>query len=192
MHRWDSKTGIYGSGSQASYGCVLFSDMVPEEQKQAVVQRLVEAVERNDYHLSSGEVGLKQVFVSLAENGRNDVVYRMVMNKTVPSYRFFAEKGFSTLPEYWNCDELWMGMERRRNHAMMGHVKEWISRYMLGIRPLEPAFRKIRITPWLPDGMKEIKGSICCPFGKISVECRREREGIVVKTDIPSGVMVCD
>lgn len=74
--------------------------MVPEEQKQVVVQRLVEAVERNDYHLSSGEVGLKQVFVSLAENGRNDVVYRMVMNKTAPSYRFFAEKGFSTLPEY--------------------------------------------------------------------------------------------
>lgn len=188
---YDSKTGIYGSGSQASYGCVLFSDMVSEEQKQAVVQQLVEAVEQNDYHISSGEVGLKQVFVSLAENGRNDVVYRMIMNKTAPSYRFFVEKGFSTLPEYWNCDELWMGMERSRNHAMMGHVKEWISRYMLGIRPIEPAFRKIRIAPWLPDGMREIKGSICCPFGKISIECIREREEIIVKTDIPPGVIVC-
>ena len=54
----------------------------------------MEAIRKNEYHLSSGEVGLKQVFTALGENGRNDIVYRMIMNKTAPSYAFFAEAGY--------------------------------------------------------------------------------------------------
>lgn len=190
---YDKETGIYGSGSEASYGCVLFSNLVPEEKKQIVVEQLVEAVKRNHYHLSSGEVGLKQVFVSLAENGRNDIVYKMIMNKTAPSYRFFAEQGLTTLPEYWNCDELWHGMQRSRNHAMMGHVKEWISRYLLGIKPLEAGFKKVRIHPYLPEDIKELKGSVYCPFGTISVACKREEHNdnhILLNIDLPPGVQM--
>lgn len=188
---FNPETGVYGSGSQASYGCVLFSDIVPENQKQEAVEKLVCAIKRNDYHLSSGEVGLKQVFTELGENGKNDIVYRMIMNKTAPSYAYFVEKGFTTLPEYWNCDELWCGMERSRNHAMMGHVKEWISRYMLGIRPLEPAYRKVKISPYLPDDIKEMEGSVVCPFGKIWVQCKRDGSGkIVVNMELPPGVEV--
>ena len=186
---YDPETGIYGSGSQASYGCVIFSDIVLPEQKQAAVGKLVEAIIKNDYHLSSGEVGLKQVFTALGENGRNDIVYRMIMNKTAPSYAFFAQKGFTTLPEYWNCDELWCGMERSRNHAMMGHVKEWMSRYMLGIKPLEPAYKKVSIKPYLPEGVDEMEGSVFCPFGKIQVQCRRDESNkITVKIELPPGV----
>lgn len=185
------ETGVYGSGSQASYGCVIFSDIVLKEQKQAAVEKLVEAVRKNDYHLSSGEVGLKQVFTALGENGKNDIVYRMIMNKTAPSYAFFSKKGFTTLPEYWNCDELWCGMERSRNHAMMGHVKEWMSRYMLGIKPLEPAYRKVRIAPYLPDDVDGLEGSVVCPYGKIWVKCKRdENHKITVNMQVPPGVEV--
>lgn len=189
---YNKETGIYGSGSQASYGCALFSGLVPEEKKQAVVGQLVEAIERNQYHLSSGEVGLKQVFVSLAENGRNDIVYKMVMNETAPSYRFFAEQGMTALPEYWNCDELWNGMQRSRNHAMMGHVKEWISRYLLGVQPLEAGYKRVRVTPYLPEGMKELKGSVYCPFGMISVACSWDEENhtMIQNIDLPPGVQM--
>lgn len=183
--------GVYGNGSQASYGCVLFSGLVPEEWEQEIVDKLVEAVRIKDYHLTSGEVGLKQVFLALAEHGRNDVVYRMIMNETAPSYRVFAERGFTTLPEYWNCDELWNGMERSRNHAMMGHAREWIICGLLGIRLLEPGFGKIRVDPYLPPDMKEIRGSITCPYGKISVKCRRRREGVEFEVSVPIGVEVC-
>lgn len=181
--------GIYGSGSQASYGCVLFSDIVLPEQKTAAVDKLVQAVIDNDYHLSSGEVGLKQVFTALAENGRNDIVYRMVMNQTAPSYAYFVKAGFTTLPEYWNCDELWCGMERSRNHAMMGHVKEWMSRYMLGIKPLKPAYKKVRISPYLPEDVKWLEGSVLCPFGEIWVQCRRDEENrVITQVKLPPGV----
>lgn len=92
-----------------------------EEHEEQAVKALVEAVKKNGYHLTSGEVGLKQVFTALAEAGYSDVVYQMVMNPTAPSYRVFADNGLTTLPEYWNYEELWLGsMVRSRNHAMMG------------------------------------------------------------------------
>lgn len=184
--------GVYGNGSQASYGCVLFSGLVSKEKEKETVDKLVTAVRIKDYHLTSGEVGLKQVFLALAEHGRNDIVYRMIMNDTAPSYRAFADRGFTALPEYWNCDELWNGMERSRNHAMMGHAREWIICGMLGIRSLEPGFGKIKVEPYLPPDMKEIRGSITCPYGKIEVNCRRRPEGIEVGVSVPVGVEICN
>lgn len=180
--------GIFGNGSQASLGCVLYSGMVADDKKAEVTEMLVNAVRKRDYHLSSGEVGLKQVFTVLAENGRNDVVYRMIMNKTAPSYRFFADAGMTTLPEYWNCDEMWQGMERSRNHAMMGHVKEWICRYMLGIRPLKPGFAEVLINPWMPDELEWIKGAVPTPYGNITVKCHNIKGEITIQTDIPPGI----
>lgn len=187
---YDAASGKYGNGSQASYGCVLFSGLVPEDRKKDTADMLAEAVRIRDYHLSSGEVGLKQVFIALAENGRSDIVYKMIMNKTSPSYRFFADSGLTTLPEYWNCEELWQGMERSRNHAMMGHVKEWLTYHMLGIRQLEPAFRKVAILPFLPEEIRELKGDLTCPFGKISVRYKREKEEIKTELILPPGVEV--
>ena len=188
---YNEADGIYGNGSQASYGCVLFSGLVPKEREQETVDKLVKAVQIKDYHLTSGEVGLKQVFLALAEHGKNDVVYKMIMNETSPSYRAFVDRGFTTLPEYWNCDELWNGMERSRNHAMMGHAREWIICGMLGIRSLEPGFGKIKVEPYLPPDMKEIRGSITCPYGKIEIKCKRKPEGIEVGVSVPVGVEIC-
>lgn len=185
-------TQEYGNGSQASYGCVLFSNLVPQERKKGTVEKLVKAVERCGYHLSSGEVGLKQVFWALSGNGRNDVVYRMVMNETSPSYRYFVDAGYSTLPEYWNPDELWYGMARSRNHAMMGHVKEWMISGLLGVRPVCPGFGKISIQPWLPEGVEWMEGCVPTPHGSVKVRFWRENEGEKVKrkVEVPPGVQI--
>lgn len=188
---YDKEQKICGSDSQAGYGCALFSDLIPEEDKDAAVSRLVQAVKRNDFHLTSGEVGLKQVFCALGENGRSDVVWRMVMNPTRPGYRAFVEAGMTTLPEYWNYDELWYGMARSRNHAMMGHVKEWIMNDLLGIRPMEPGFAKVLIQPFIPEKNWKMAGKIRCPYGDISVRCeteqRKEKTCVKMKIELPVG-----
>ena len=187
---YDLQTGIYGSGSQASYGCALFSGLVPDNEIQETVTRLVAAVERADYHLTSGEVGLKHVFGALAEHGRNDVVYKMVMNPTAPSYRFFADQGATTLPEYWNCEEPWHGMARSRNHAMMGHVKEWLTFYVLGVKPLAPGFSEVEISPYLPEDVDWVEGKVSTPYGEIIVSCHRTDGEPKVEAHVPSGIQV--
>ncbi|MDQ0062258.1 family 78 glycoside hydrolase catalytic domain [Paenibacillus harenae] len=178
---------VYGNDSQSSYGCVLFSGIVLEENKESSIGKLVEAVRQRDYHLSSGEVGLKQVFSVLGKYGHNDVVYRMVMNDTQPNYKFFVDNGLTTLPEYWNYEELWHGMARSRNHAMMGHVKEWLTSYVLGIRMEAPGYRNMKIEPALTHTIGKAQGSIASPYGAVRVAYDRNEDGMHLEVQIPVG-----
>lgn len=157
------------------------------EKKEMALHKLLAAVEERGCHLSSGEVGLKQVFHALASNGENDMVYRMVMNPTAPSYRHHVEQGLTTLPEFWNYTELWNGFGRSRNHAMMGHVKEWLCRFVLGIRPLEPGYKKLQIKPYLQKEITRIKGSVFTVHGTVSLDCSSHDGILEMKTEIPVG-----
>lgn len=184
---YNKKLGTYGNGSQSSYGCVLFSGIFLEEKEEDAVLGLVEAVKRADYHLTSGEVGLKQVFASLNKYGYDDVVYKMVTNPTQPSYRYFADKNLTCLPEYWNYEELWWGMVRSRNHAMMGHVKEWLVQGVLGVKY---DGNKISIKPYVPENTTYAKGSFFCGVGEIEVEWRTEKDRIYIKVKADEEVKV--
>lgn len=181
-------TRRYGNSSQASYGCVLFSGIILEENKESAIEKLIEAVHVRDNHLSSGEVGLKQVFASLGAYKQNELVYKMVMNDTQPSYKFFVDHQLTTLPEYWNYEELWLGtMVRSRNHAMMGHVKEWLTCYVLGIRMAEPGYRKLTIEPGLSHIIEKAKGSVKSQYGAISMEYSCNGEEMSLEVQIPVG-----
>ena len=184
---WQEETGTCGNGSQASYGCALFSGIARPGERQALIDKLLKAVAQKDYHLNSGEVGLKQVFCALASGGKNDTVYRMIMNPTAPSYRHHIDQGLTTLPEFWNYTELWNGLGRSRNHAMMGHVKEWLCRYVMGITPLAPGYSRLQIRPYLQEEIHEVKGSIFTVRGRVGMECVRSKDTLVLKAEIPTG-----
>ena len=186
---YNSDSGIYGTGSQSSYGCALYSGIVFEKNINTAINGLVRSVEKCRYHLSSGEVGLKQVFSILSKYSRDDIVYKMIMNDTPPSYKYFIYRGLTTLPEYWNYEELWYGMVRSRNHAMMGHVKEWFIHAVIGIKRISDDFKNIRIQPFIPENTSYAKGEFVCGFGKIYVEWRLiSEQEIIIKAEIPKGV----
>lgn len=163
---------LYGSGTQSGYGCVLYSGIALPENRDETLKRLVQAVEAADFHLTSGEVGLRQVFSALAEGGRSDLIYKMVTNPTMPSYRFFLERGQTTLPEYWNFEEPWYGMARSRNHAMMGHVKEWLTKYIGGIIPTAPGYERVRIKPAIIGGLRHASVAVDTVHGMTISEWR--------------------
>ena len=180
---------LYGNGTQSGYGCVLYSGIVLEEHVDETVERLVKAIEKTDYHLASGEVGLKQVFCSLAEHGRSDVVYKMVTNETMPSYKYFLVKGLTALPEYWNFEDLWWGLARSRNHAMMGHVKEWFTKYLAGISHATVGYDTVNIKPTVIDSVAWVNGSVDTVHGLITSDYRVDEEkSMIWKISLPVGV----
>ena len=180
---------LYGSGTQSGYGCVLYSGIANSEDRSEALKRLVRAVEAADFHLTSGEVGLRQVFSALAEGGRSDVVYKMVTNPTMPSYRYFLERGQTTLPEYWNFEELWYGMTRSRNHAMMGHVKEWLIKYLGGIIPGAAGYERVTVKPTATDGLNRVSAAADTVRGKIISEWSISAEGVfALELTLPVGV----
>ena len=181
---------LYGNGTQSGYGCVLYSGIVLDENREETLNRLVASIEKVNYHLTSGEVGLRQVFSSLAEGGRSDVIYKMVMNDSMPSYKYFIDKGLTTLPEYWNFEELWWGLARSRNHAMMGHVKEWFTKYLAGISATEAGYDVIDIRPSVINDLTSVSGTIDSVHGTITSAWDYDPQtgAFTLRLNIPVGV----
>jgi alpha-L-rhamnosidase len=181
---YDIATGVYGSGSQACYACALFSEIIEAGHIQKSVELLVEAVRITDYHLSTGEVALKQMLTVLANYDRNDVVYKMITNTTKPSYLYFVSQGATTLPEYWD-------MARSQNHCMMGHGKEWLTRSLAGISPTSGGYDTLDIKPFIPEDLAEVEASLICNYGLIRSHWKHNKESkqFSLEVTIPVGPM---
>jgi alpha-L-rhamnosidase len=112
----------------------------------------------------------------------------MVMNDSMPSYKYFIDKGLTALPEYWNYEDLWWGLARSRNHAMMGHVKEWFTRYLAGISLTEVGYDKIIIKPTIVENVSSVKGKVDTVHGVITSEYIIVDGKITMTIDLPVGV----
>ena len=77
-------------------------------------------------------------------------------------YKEMVEFDYSTLWEYWN-------REGTLNHAWSGGPLITMSKYIAGIRPLETAYRRFEIKPYL-GGLKHIKCTVPSVAGAIVLE----------------------
>lgn len=98
-----------------------------DAEKPGKVQLLVHLIEEADYHFECGILGTKSLFSALSENGRDDIIYKAVTNKTYPSYAFWKASGIDTLPEDWE-------MGSSLNHHMFSTADYWLLRSVAGIR----------------------------------------------------------
>jgi hypothetical protein len=80
---------------------------------------------------------------ALANEGRSDVVYRMINRTDAPGYGHMLKLGFKTLSERWDKPGSSM------NHCMFGHIQEWFQNSILGIRqaPDSIGFKRLRLRP---------------------------------------------
>ena len=70
-------------------------------------------------------------------------------------------------------------------HAWSALPLYYYGAYVLGVRPLEPGFRRFALSPY-PDRFMEAKGAVPTPAGPIRVEWRRTDAGLIVSADGPS------
>ncbi len=144
---------------QSVYSLALFNDLVPDGYEEMVLQNLVNNIVENDYHLNTGEVTLKYMISVLRENGYNDLVYKMAMNDTMPSYTYFIGRNTS-LPEHWNGSG-------SQSHIMMGHIDQWFYEGIGGINNDGIAFENFTLSPYIPEGMTSANTATTTKYGEI-------------------------
>lgn len=151
-------------------------DMVPEEHITGVQQAFLAEVD--DGVMRSGEIGLRYLFMTLDDLRRPDIVLKMARQEEHPSYMRFLRRGETTLLEFWQ-DEC-----RSKCHDMLGTIYEWLYAAVLGVKPIEEAYRVFEIRlPWESE-FDEVEGTVDCPYGLIGVNLKREREAGKVNLDI--------
>ena len=167
----------YGSGSQASNAIPLYIGIVPDEYRDGVFQSLIADIAAHGNRLTTGDVGNRYLFRTLADNNHNDLLYEMLNHNEAPGYGYQLTCGATTLTEQWNPREgsSW-------NHFMMGQIDEWLFRTIAGIRQVQGSvgMRHLLISPCLPAGMRWVKATAESPYGKIAVECGRTQLTVTV------------
>jgi len=163
--------GTVGTGTQTSYVVALYTKMAPQELEPKLVEHLVKDIEAHDGHLSTGFLGTPFLLFALADHGRSDVAYRLLLNETYPSWGYMLSKGATTWWERWNGDTGDPGMNSY-NHYAFGSVVAWLYRYVAGIDTAVDGagFKKIVIRPHLDSRLAYATADYDSAYGKISTQ----------------------
>ena len=167
---WDQK-GLRTKYRQTSNLLPLAFDMVPEENKKSVLENLVNDIIRRDYHFDTGCTGVRFVLPVLYDNGYSEVAYKVLTQKTYPSWGFWLEKGATSAWESWETTT------RSQNHYFLGTYDETFFTHFMGIKNLEEGFRRFTIAPILDCGPDYLRVSVKTPLGKIKCYWEKAENG---------------
>ncbi len=161
--------GGVGNDSQTGYILALHFGLVPEGLREAAVERLVADIERRGGALSTGFLGTPFALDVLADAGRADLVYDLLLRAEFPSWGYMVAKGATTIWERWNGDVGDVAMNSF-NHYALGAVTGFLFRRIAGIAPAAPGFKEIAIRPVLDPRVKRGGGAFRSVLGPISTE----------------------
>ncbi len=178
---FDEKKGLYANGSQTALSSALFHRLVGEPHRPAVLENLVREIERSQDHIDTGILGAKYVLNALLREGRADVAYRIVSQRTLPGWGHWIEQGATTLWESWGGGD-------SRNHIMLGDVSAWFYKALAGIDgdPGVPAFKRIIIKPQVVGDLTAAWGGFNSIHGKVWSAWKVEDGKLTLDVTIPA------
>ena len=180
--------GEVSTGTQTSYVVALQMKLLPPELEGAAVNNLVKNIEAHGSHLTTGFLGTPFILFCLANHGRTDVAYKLLLNDTYPSWGYMLSKGATTWWERWNGDSGDPAMNSY-NHYAFGSVVAWIYQCVAGIDTATtgPGFHDIVIQPRLDARVTQAHGEYDSVYGRIATEWNGTPAGpFDLKVSIPA------
>jgi alpha-L-rhamnosidase len=189
---------ITGSGrlspnTQTAYVLALYFNLVPNELEEKAVDYLVDNIEARGMHLSTGYLGTRLINEVLTKQGRSDIAYQLLLQKTYPSWLYPVTKGATTIWERWDGirpdGTFGSDFMNSFNHTPFGAVGQWLYGSVLGIRPVEdqPGFRHIQFSPIPNAELGFASGSFDTQHGTIKSNWSIEGDSCLIEVFIPKG-----
>lgn len=179
---FNAETKQYATGSQTANALAIYMNIVEPVYRQAVLDNLVKDINAHGNRLTTGDIGNRYLFQTLATNGLNELMYKMFNHEEAPGYGFQLKFGATTLTEQWD--------PRRGaswNHFMLGQIDEWFFASLAGIQtdPKQPGMKHLIIKPEPVGDLKFVKASTQTVYGKVTVEWRLDGKNFVLNVSIP-------
>jgi len=161
----DTKT--FDNGSQTSSVLPLFFGMVPDGEKDAVFEQLVDKIMNHTKgHIGTGLVGAQYLNRVLSDNGRSDISWKLVTNDDYPSWGYMVRNGATTIWELWNGDTANPAMNSHNHVMLVGDLNVWFYERLAGIRSSAPGYKEITFKAEPVEGVDYVKASLKTPYGK--------------------------
>ena len=180
----------YATGSQAADAFALEMGAVPVEERQAVVQHLVNDIRQRNNHTSAGEVSLPSWFRMLSFYGHDDIVYDFLSRTDSPSYGYAILHGATSLTEDWDGPVPARGQSlSSQNHFMFGAVDEWFMRSLAGIQQHATSvdYRTLQIKPAIVGKIIHVKATQRTSRGWIHIQWEKTESIFTLKITVPYG-----
>ncbi|MGY6026828.1 alpha-L-rhamnosidase [Streptomyces spinosirectus] len=175
--------------TQTAYVLALSMDLLPDTLRTAAADRLVALIEAKDWHLSTGFLGTPRLLPVLTETGHTDVAYRLLRQRSYPSWGYQIDKGATTMWERWDSikpDGSFQTPDMNSfNHYAYGSVGEWMYANIAGISAARPGYREIVIRPRPGGGITSARATFTSLYGPVSTQWRQASDGFTLSCSVP-------
>jgi len=184
--------GRTATDTQAAYVRALSFGLIPESLREASATRLVELIESAGMHLRTGFLSTADLLPVLAETGHADVAYRLLLQRTTPSWLGMLDRGATTIWEDWDGVDEHGDAHESLNHYSKGAVVRFLHTHTLGLRQAEgsTAWASFIVQPVLGGDLTWASGSLESPQGRIAVDWRLGEEQLSLRVEVPPGATV--
>ncbi len=181
---------------QTAYVLPIHFGMLREKNQAPAVENLVKLVEKGDYCIGTGFPGTPYILFALADNGRADVAYKMLLNTKCPSWLYEVAQGATTIWERWDgLDENGQcpigddgtDMMISYNHYASGAIGDFLYKRVAGIEAVEPGYRRVRVAPLLGGGLTWARGAVETVLGRVSSSWKIEGGRFEIEVEVPVG-----
>ena len=176
---YDNVKGTYGPNGGNIFALKMG---VPADQKDRVLAALESDIHAAGDHPDTGIFGTQFFFEILSENGFHELAYKVMNQRTQPSYGWWIDQGATTTWEQWNGSG-------SRNHPMFGGGITWFYRKLAGMNadPDQPGYRHIIFRPQVVDDISFVSYSNLTPYGTASINWQKGSGKFTMEISIPAG-----
>lgn len=186
---YDRQAKAYQGGTQTANLLPLAFGITPPADREDVLESIVSDIEMRHGHLSTGFLGTAYLLPTLAAMGRIDIAWRLLTQRSRPSWGYMIEHGATTMWELWDGDTADPPMNSH-NHFALGAVGQWLYETVagLGIDESHPGFGRFVIEPMPAVDLNWARAEYECPAGLIRIAWRAYDDGgrFILKATIPA------
>lgn len=177
--------------SQTAYVLALYFDLLPEDLRPLAAQELVSDIERRGMHLSTGFVGSPYLNHVLSGSGHLDTAYRLLNQKSWPSWLYAVTQGATTIWERWDGWTPERGFQtpdmNSFNHYAYGAVGAWLYNTVAGIEidPSAPGYKHAILRPQPGGGLTFVRATLETLYGRLTSEWKLENDRFEYTVTVP-------
>ncbi|KAK7911804.1 hypothetical protein PG985_014285 [Apiospora marii] len=191
QNKYITPAGNLMSNSQTGIGLALrFGLYRNDRELETARNHLDKLVRRAEFHIATGFAGTPAILGALTSVGRSQLAYRMLLEKTNPSWLYPITMGATTVWERWDSmlpdGKINPGSMTSFNHYALGAVADWLHGTLGGISAVpNSGWRRIQVRPVPGGSITNASVSFDGPHGVVKCEWRLEGTKFTMKLEVP-------
>ncbi|MGI4832009.1 MAG: family 78 glycoside hydrolase catalytic domain [Janthinobacterium lividum] len=181
--------GALLSNTQTAYVLALQFDMLPENLRQQAAGRLVQNVADYDTHLTTGFLGTPYLCAVLSRFGHAEVAYKLLLQKTYPSWLYPVTMGATTMWERWNSmrpDSTFAPPSMTSfNHYAYGAIGDWLYTTVAGLGAAAPGYHQLTVRPQPGGGFTQATATLETGYGPTRAHWHTSGDQLTLDVTVP-------